>query len=111
VSALVLTIFISLVGWFWASNMRAREHALSLSAKACESVGVQFLDQTVSISRIGVGRSPSGTMNLQRVYSFEFTRDGTERWQGRVAMQGEEVKAIHLDHPDGPVVMEPGQLV
>ncbi len=110
-SALVLTILISLVGWFWTSNMRAREHALSLSAKACQSVGVQFLDQTVSISRIGVGRDPSGRMSLQRVYGFEFTRDGKERWQGRVAMQGEEVKAIHLDHPDGPVVMEPGQLL
>jgi len=109
-SALVLTIVIGLVGWFWASNMRSRELALRLSAKACESVDVQFLDQTVSISRIGLGRSPRGTLNLQRVYSFEFTRDGSERWQGRVAMQGDQVKAIHLDHPDGPLVMEPGQL-
>ena len=109
-SAFILTILISLVAWFWANNMRARELALRLSAKACESVGVQFLDQTVSISRIGLGRDPSGTLNLQRVYSSEFTRDGVERWQGRVAMQGEHVKAIHLDHPDGPLVMEPGQL-
>ena len=109
-SALVLTIVIGLIGWFWASSMRSRELALSLSAKACESVGVQFLDQTVSISRIGLGRSPRGRLNLQRVYGFEFTRDGSERWQGRVAMQGDQVKAIHLDHPDGPLVMEPGQL-
>lgn len=109
-SALLLTALIALIAWFWANNLRARELALRLSAKACESVGLQFLDQTVSISRIGLGRAASGRLTLQRVYSFEFTRDGMERWQGRVAMQGEHVKAIHLDHPDGPMVMEPGQL-
>ncbi len=109
-SAFVLTILIGLGAWFWANNLRAREMAIAVSAEACKSSGVQFLDQTVSINRLGIGREPSGTMSLQRVYGFEFTLEGDQRFEGKVAMQGARVKAVHLDHPEGPIVMEPGQL-
>lgn len=109
-NALIVTIIIALLAWFWANNLRAREIALALSRKACGLTGVQFLDQTVSISKLGIGREPSGRMTLHRVYSFEFTHDGNQRWRGQVAMQGTRVKAIHLNHPDGPVVIGPDQL-
>lgn len=105
-SPLIITVLIGLLAWFWGNSMRAKETALEQGARACQSIGVQFLDDTVSISRIGLGREASGRMNLQRVYSFEFTLSGERRWQGKVAMQGAVVKAIHLDHPDGPIVME-----
>ncbi|HHJ20611.1 MAG TPA: DUF3301 domain-containing protein [Gammaproteobacteria bacterium] len=106
---LIITVLIGLLAWFWGNSMRAKEIALDQGARACQSMGVQFLDETVSISRIGLGRESSGRMNLQRVYNFEFTVSGDRRCLGKVAMQGGEVKAIHLDHPDGPVVMEPGR--
>jgi len=109
-SPLIVTLLIAGLAWFWSNNMRAREKALALSAKACQLTGVQFLDQTVSLGRLGIGRDPNGRLSLQRVYNFEFTRDGAHRWEGRIAMQGFTVKAIHLNHPDGPVVMEPEQL-
>lgn len=107
---LVLTIIIALVAWFWASSLRARERALDLSREACASIGVQFLDQTVSFSKLGIGRAADGRITLHRVYNFEFTNDGSHRWLGQVAMQGGRVKAIHLNHPDGPVVIGPDQL-
>lgn len=109
-SALVLTVIISLIAWFWSNNLRARERALDLTRHACKSANVQFLDETVAISRIGFGRESSGHLNLQRVYSFDFTLAGDIRREGRIAMQGMKVKAIHLDHPDGPIVIEPGTL-
>lgn len=109
-SALLLTLLIVLLAWFWANNLRARETALQLSEQVCRNVGVQFLDQTVSISKLGIGRDADGQLSLYRVYSFEFTRDGTERWKGQVAMQGTRVKAVQLNHPDGPIVIGPDQL-
>lgn len=109
-NAMLVTIVIALIAWFWANSLRARELALDLSRQACASMGVQFLDQTVSISKLGIGRAPSGSMTIHRVYSFEFTNDGSHRWKGQVALQGGKVKAIHLNHPDGPVVIGPDQL-
>lgn len=109
-SPLLVTILITLIAWFWSNNMRARERALELSAKACQTTGLQLLDQTVALSRIGIGREANGRLSLQRVYNFEFTQDGQHRRQGKIAMQGLTVKAIHLDHPDGPIIMQPDQL-
>ncbi len=109
-NAFVLTLLIALVAWFWAANLRAREEALRVSALACREAGVQFLDDTVAISRIGIGRDRAGHLSWQRVYGFEFALAGDRRHEGRVAMQGERVKAVHLDHPDGPLVFAPDQL-
>ena len=110
-NAFVLTLLIGLIAWFWANNLRAREKAREISEAACRVTRVQFLDDTVAISRLGVGRDrATGRLSLQRVYGFEFTLEGARRYEGRVAMQGEQVKAVHLDHPDGAIVMEPGQL-
>ncbi len=109
-SPLLVTLLITLLAWFWSNQLRAREAALEMSARACRSAGLQLLDQTVALNRIGIGRNPDGRLSLQRVYGFEFTVDGRYRRQGRVAMQGVTVKAIHLDHPDGPIIMQPEQL-
>lgn len=108
-NALLLTLIIVALGWFWSSAMKSRERALALGAAACRSLDVQFLDQTVSLNRLGFGRDRNGRLTLHRVYSFEFSQNRDERREGRVAMQGDQVKAIHLDHADGPVVIEPEQ--
>lgn len=109
-SPILTTIVVVFIAWFWTSTLRAREKALELSKKACESVGVQLLDQTVALGRLGVGREPDGRLGLHRVYNFEFSTDGQQRYQGKVAMRGQNVKAIHLDHPEGPIVMQPDHL-
>ncbi len=106
-SAFILTVVIVLIGWLWTNSLRAREHALEVGRAACHSSRVQMLDQTVSLSSMGLGRNEAGRLVLQRVYSFEFTLDGDHRREGRVAMKGDEVKAIHLNHPDGPIVIQP----
>lgn len=109
-NAFLVTLIIIAFAWFWSNSMRTRERALEVGAAACRGVGVQFLDQTVSLSRLGMGRDKrTGRMTFHRVYSFEFTQDGSLRREGRVAMQGDEVKAVHLDHADGPMVIQPDQ--
>lgn len=107
---LLLTAVVGLLAWFWSNSLRARENAIATSARACRSLGLQLLDDTVALKRIGLGRKESGRVSIQRVYNFEFTQDGDRRWQGHVALQGARVQAVHLDHPDGPVVMQPNQI-
>lgn len=107
---LLLTVLVGLVAWFWSNSLRARENAIAISARACRSLGLQLLDDTVALKRIGFGRNDNGRLLLQRVYGFEFTNDDDRRWQGQVALHGAKVQAVHLDHPDGPVVMQPGQI-
>lgn len=98
------------VAWFWSSSLRARENAIALGASACKTLNLQFLDDTVVLKRIGLGRNSHGRMILQRVYGFEFTVDGNQRFEGQVALHGSTIKSIHLDHPDGPVILQPDQL-
>jgi hypothetical protein len=110
VRALLLTMLVAFIAWFWSSSLRARENAVALGKRACHSMGLQFLDDTVVLSRIGLGRNEKGHMTWQRVYTFEFTVDGSSRRQGQVALRGINVQAVHLDHPDGPVILQPGQI-
>ena len=107
---LLVTLVVILVAWFWSSSLRARESALQTGAGACKSMGLQFLDDTVVLRRIGLGRNDHGRLMLQRVYGFEFSTDGTHRHRGQIAMQSSRITAVHLDHPDGPVVLQPGEL-
>ena len=108
-SAFILTTIIVLIGWLWTNSLRARERALEVGRAACESSRVQMLDQTVSLNSMGLGRSDTGRLILRRVYAFEFTLDGNNRRAGRVAMKGDEVTAIHLDHPEGAIVIQPNE--
>lgn len=107
---LLLTAVVMAVAWFWSSSLRARENAISSGASACKTLGLQFLDDTVALKRIGLGRNSNGRVMLQRVYGFEFTDDGNRRYEGQVALNSNRIKAVHLDHPDGPVILQPDQL-
>jgi len=107
---LLLTAVVIAVAWFWSSSLRARESAVAMGARACRTLGVQFLDDTVALKRIGLGRNRNGRMILQRVYGFEFTQNGSRRYEGQVALHSDRIQAVHLDHPEGPVILQPEQL-
>ena len=64
-----------LAGWFWLDSLRARELATGICRAACEQRGLQFLDQTVALRRLGVRRTPAG-LRLRRVYRFDFSEEG-----------------------------------
>jgi hypothetical protein len=89
---------------FWSDTLRAREVALKASRRACADLGVQLLDETVSLARLGVRRD-GGRAVFRREYGFEFSVEGAERRRGRVAVQGRRVVGLQLDHPDGLVIL------
>lgn len=92
--------------WFWTDSMRAREQAMRVSALACKQLELQLLDQSVALARLGLTRGTRGRIQLRRVYRFEFSTDGVERWTGRAVLCGSQLGAVYLDYPDGTVILE-----
>lgn len=84
---------------FWRNTLRAREEAIRASRAACEVRGHQFLDDTVSLARLGVGRGVQGWLQLRRTYEFEFSIDGYDRVVGSVTLFGTRVESVYL--PEG----------
>jgi len=84
---------------FWRNTLRAREEAIRVSRAACMSRGHQFLDDTVSLARLGVARGAHGWPLLRRTYEFEFSADGFDRFVGEVTLSGSRVESVYI--PDG----------
>jgi hypothetical protein len=91
-------LIICLVIWFWLDSARAREMATAICAKACELRGVQFLDQTVALSRIGIGPTDNG-LRLRRTFRFDFSDEGITRHSGHIVMVGINMQEFSLGLP------------
>jgi hypothetical protein len=88
-----------LIGWFWLDSLRARELATGVCRAACQRHGLQFLDQTVALRRLGVRRTPEG-LRLRRVYRFDFSEEGVGRRNGYLVLVALELKEISLGLPE-----------
>ena len=95
---LVLALFAGVLS-FWRNTLRAREEAIRVSRAACKNRGHQFLDDTVSLTRLGFGRSAQGWPVLRRTYAFEFSADGHDRFVGSVTLSGSRIESVYL--PEG----------
>jgi len=90
------------VGWYWYAGMQVREQAVAVGRRACADAGLQFLDDSVALSRIRFARNSSGQLQFLRDYRFEFSDTGDNRRPGVVRMLGDRVEWISLDgewHP------------
>jgi hypothetical protein len=85
------------VGWYWYAGMHARDQAAAVGRRACGEAGVQFLDESVALSRIRFARNGSGQLQLRRDYRFEFSDTGNNRRPGVVRMLGERAEWVSLD--------------
>lgn len=83
--------------FFWLDSLRARERALNAGRAACERYALQFLDDTVSVSRVRLGRDDEGQLRIARTYTFEFSDTGNNRRHGAIVMLGGELQDVHLE--------------
>lgn len=93
ISALALFLF---GGWFWVDTMRAREVALEAGRRACDAEGVQFLDWTVAVVKIRIGRASDGRLRVRRIYEFEFSDTGNNRLRGYITLLGTQLITLNL---------------
>lgn len=97
-STLNLLLGLFALVWFWRDSLRVREIATRVSRAACESHGVQFLDQTVALRRLGVRWHRSGPA-FRRVYEFDYSLEGSGRLTGYIVMFGDSTEMLRIDLP------------
>lgn len=86
--------------WLWFDGLRVREAAIAAAKKACQQYEVQFLDDTVALSGLGLGRNSRGQLRVRRIYQFEFSESGATRRPGLVLMLGIEHEALRMGLSD-----------
>ena len=81
----------------WLDSLRARERAVKAGLAACERYALQFLDDTVSFTRIRLRRDGDGQLRIARTYTFEFSDTGNNRRHGALVMLGGELQDLQLE--------------
>ena len=83
--------------FLWLDSLRARERAVKAGRAACERYALQFLDDTVSFTRIRLRRDGEGQLKIARTYTFEFSDTGNNRRHGALVMLGGELQDLQLE--------------
>ena len=96
VSDVFLLIFVVLVPWYWWAAQGIKERALKAAKAHCESMEVQLLDDGVALQRLWFKRDDRGSFRVWRLFRFEFTATGEERYGGTVEMLGMSVVSLRL---------------
>ena len=97
----LLPLILVLGGFYiWHDALKAREQAHALSRRVCAQAGVQLLDQTIALQRIGIARGADGWLHLRRRYRFEISTDGTDRQPGTLETFDGELLSHSLPLPD-----------
>ena len=84
-------------GWYWYDAMRAKELAREAGRRRCDEVGVTFLDDTVSLTRLRIRRDGDGRLAIWREFQFEFSSDGSARYGGEIVLFSGRVRHIEME--------------
>lgn len=95
-NALIYLALAAALVWLWLDGARAREIATALARQVCQRNGLQFLDGTAALVRLGVRWTRQG-LRLRRVFRFDYTEAGVGRHAGHVVLVGIELEKIGLD--------------
>ncbi len=85
-----------LAGAFWYTALQARELATNVARDYCRRYSLQFLDGTVSHSRLRLVRV-DGWLRTRRDYRFEYSSADDVRREGHVTLIGQSVSDVSLD--------------
>ena len=88
--ALWVLIFAFPLTLFWSSSRAAAEAATAFGRLLCQRTGVQWLDQSVHQVAIGLQRAESGQLRWKRVFVYEYSHDGQDRYAGNITMLGRQ---------------------
>ena len=82
---------------YWLNGQQAKEIALKAVRAHCLNMEVQMLDEYVALNSIRLTRDQSGKIRLQRIFSFEFSSTGNERYNGVCIMLRRRVESIQME--------------
>jgi len=95
---LFLSVLIILV-YLWQENLRVRESVIRLCKQTCQQGELQFLDETVSLASVAIKRTSKG-LQLNRMYSFEISQNGMDRFTAYADVIGEKIISIYSEGED-----------
>jgi len=84
------------MAWFWWDSLQKRELAVRAARAVCERANVQFLDESVALSKMRLRRDSNQRARLYREFSFEYSSMGDDRQAGRVYLLGDTVLSADL---------------
>lgn len=93
----VILVLVSAVAWFWWHQDRFHRRALALAKQACDRASVQLLDDSVGLRRLRLARGGQFGVQIVRVFGFEFSQTGANRYAGTVAFSGQRLQSVDLD--------------
>ncbi len=96
-SKVITLLALGFIAWYWSYSQKIKQLALRASVKRCNEAGVQFLDHSVVLHRIGFRKNNASRWKMIREYRFEFTSTGESRYIGRVILQGNYVVSSELE--------------
>jgi len=97
-NALFWIALIGVLAWLWLDGARARELATEVARSMCRKRGLQFLDDTVSLQRIGLRWGANG-LRLRRMFSFDFSIEGMGRRSAYLILIGTRIEHFDLGLP------------
>ena len=98
---LLVLIAFGLLALLWSESRAAAELARHHGRDACAAAGVQWLDQSVMLTRLALRRAGDGRLGVWRQYRFEYSLQGDDRQQGSLALLGRELLWISTPPPRG----------
>ncbi|TBW12247.1 DUF3301 domain-containing protein [Azotobacter chroococcum subsp. isscasi] len=95
----ILLLLAGIGAWLWHTH-GLRERALAAVRQHCAKTDVELLDDNVALRSFGLHPDARGRQRMARIYDFEFTVTGEQRYNGSIVMFGRHVARIELGaHP------------
>ncbi len=86
----------SLVGCYWWHSKGVKERALVIVRRHCDKLNLQLLDQSIALRGLWFKRGDDGKLHFWRSYTFDFSSQGDDRYQGRIVFIGQRSVSIDL---------------
>jgi len=96
-SDLILIVLLLTAYLYWLDGQKVKEIAFKAVRAHCLSLEVQMLDEYVALESVRSKRDQSGKIRIRRIFLFEFSSTGNERYNGICFMLGQRVEAIQME--------------
>ncbi|MDP2246910.1 MAG: DUF3301 domain-containing protein [Nitrosomonadales bacterium] len=90
-------IILMLLGaWYWLDSITSREAAINNGRDLAQRWNLQLLDETVSCTRLRLGRNSRGQAKIMRTYEFEVSTNGSDRLECHLILLGKQLQSWHI---------------
>lgn len=94
--SILLTTLVILGVIYWLRARDLKQFALNAATQHCAKLDLALLDESVVLKSLKFVRNDQGRKCLARIYQFEFTVNGQERYVGEITLIRRSVLQIRL---------------